>query len=52
MAKNRRKLMAKTDENFNSFDLGYAKALDMFRFLHLLSLEFIIETLSDKECIN
>ena len=31
--------------------MGYAKALDMFRFFHPLSLDAIIKTLSDKECV-
>ena len=32
--------------------MGYAKALDMFRFFHSLSLDTISKTLSDKECVN
>ena len=46
----RLKVLTKTDENYISFDMGYAKALDMFRFLHPLSLDAISKTLSDKEC--
>ena len=32
--------------------MGYAKALDMFRFFHPLSLDSISKTLSDKECVT
>ena len=32
--------------------MGYAKALDMFRFFHALSLDAISKTLSDKECVT
>ena len=32
--------------------MGYAKALDMFRFFHPLSLDAISKTLSDKECVT
>ena len=32
--------------------MGYAKALDMFRFFHPLSLEAISKTLSNEECIT
>ena len=44
----RLKVLTKTDENYISFDRGYAKALDMFRFFHPLSLDAISKTLSDK----
>ena len=33
-------------------DMGYAKALDMFRFFHPLSLHAISKTLSDRECVT
>ena len=32
--------------------MGYAKALDMFRFFIKLSLDAISKTLSDKECVT
>ena len=44
------KVLTKTDENYISIDIGYAKALDMFRFFHPLSLDAISKKLSDKEC--
>ena len=47
----RLKALTKTDENYNSIDMGYAKALDMFRFFHPLSLDAISKTLIDEECI-
>ena len=47
----RLKVLTKTDENYISIDMGYAKALDMFRFFHPLSLDAISKTLSDEECI-
>ena len=31
--------------------MGYAKALDMFRFFHPLGLDASNKTLSDEECI-
>ena len=48
----RLKVLTKTDENYISIDMGYAKALDMIRFLHPLSLDAISKTLSDKECVT
>ena len=48
----RLKVLTKTDENYFSIDMGYAKALDMFRFFHPLSLDAISKTLSDKECVT
>ena len=42
----RLKVLTKTDENYFSTDMGYAKALDMFRFFHPLSLDAISKTLS------
>ena len=48
----RHKVLTKTDENYISIDMGYAKALDMFRFLHPISLDAISKTLSDKECVT
>ena len=48
----RLKVLTKTDENYISIDMGYAKALDMFRFFHPLSLDAISKTLSDKECVT
>ena len=47
----RLKVLTKTDENYNSFYMGYAKALDMFRFFHPLSLDAISKTLSNEERI-
>ena len=44
----RLKVLTKTDENYISIDMGYAKALDMLRFFHPLSLDAISKTLSDK----
>ena len=44
----RLKVLTKTDENYISIDMGYIKALDMFRFFHPLSLDAISKTLSDK----
>ena len=32
--------------------MGYAQALDMFRFFHLLSLDAISKTLSDIESVT
>ena len=46
------KVLAKTDENYISIDMGYVKALDMFRFFHALSLDAITKTLSDSECVS
>ena len=46
------KVLTKTDENYISVDLGHAKALDIFRFLHPLSLDAISKTMSDKECVT
>ena len=46
------KVLTKTDENYISIDMGYAKALDMFRFFHPLSLDAIGKTLSVKECVT
>ena len=46
------KVLTKTDEKYISIDMGYAKALDMFRFFHSLSLDAISKTLSDKECVT
>ena len=48
----RLKVITKTDENYISIDMGYAKALDMFRFFHPLSLDAISKTLSNEECIT
>ena len=48
----RLKKLTKSDENYISIDMGYAKALDMFRFFHPLSLDAISKTLSDKECVT
>ena len=48
----RLKVLTKTDENYISIDMGYAKALDKFRFFHPLSLDAISKTLSDKECVT
>ena len=44
--------MAKTDENCSSIDLGYAKALRMFRSFHPLNFDALCKTLSDEECIT
>ena len=48
----RLKVLTKTDESYKSNDMGYAKALDMFRFFHPLSLDAINKTLSDKDCVT
>ena len=48
----RLKVLNKTDEKYISIDMGYAKALDMFRFFHPLSLDAISKTLSNEECIT
>ena len=48
----RLKVLTKTDENYISIDMGYAKALDMFRFFHPLSLDAISKTLSNEECVT
>ena len=48
----RLKVLTKTDENCISIDMGYAKALDMFRFFHPLSLDAISKTLSNEERIT
>ena len=44
------KVLTKTDESYICIDMGPAKALDMFRFFHPLSLDAISETLIDREC--
>ena len=44
----RLKVLNKTDENYICINMGYAKALDMFRFFNPLSLDSISKTLSDK----
>ena len=48
----RQRVLTKTDENYISIDMGYAKALDMFRFFHPLSLDAISKTLSNEESIT
>ena len=48
----RLKILTKTDENYISIDMSYAKALDMIRFFHPLSLDAISKTLSDTECVT
>ena len=48
----RLKVLTKTDKNYFSIDMGYAKALDMFRIFHPLSLDAISKALSDKECVT
>ena len=48
----RLKVLIKTDENYVCIDMGHAKALYMFRFVHPLSLDAISKTLSDKECVT
>ena len=47
----RLKVLTETDEKYISIDMGYAKALDMFKFFHPLSLDAVSKTLSDKECV-
>ena len=44
-------MLAKTDENFISIDMGYAKACDMFRFFYPLNLDAIKKTFSNEECV-
>ena len=46
------KVLTKIDENYIFIDMGHAKALDMFRFFHSLSLDALIKTLSDRECVK
>ena len=48
----RLKVLTKADENCFSIDMFYAKALDLFRFFHPLSLDAISKTFSDKECVT
>ena len=48
----RLKVLTKADENYFSIDMGYAKALDMFRFFHSLSIDAISKTLSDKKSVT
>ena len=48
----RLEVSTKTDENYISIDMGYAKVLDMFRFFHPLSLDAISKTLSNEEYIT
>ena len=48
----RLKVLTKTDENYVCIDMGHAKALDLFRFSHPLSLDAISKTLSDRECVT
>ena len=48
----RLKVLTKTDEIYISIDMGYAIALDLFRFFHPLSLDAIIKTLSNEKCIS
>ena len=48
----RLKVLTKTDENCISIDMGYAKALDMFRFFYPLSLDALSKTLSNEECVT
>ena len=48
----RLKVLTKTDENYISIDMSYAKALVVFRFFHPLSLDAIRKTWSDKECVT
>ena len=45
----RLKVLTKSDENYTCIEMGYAKALDMFRFFHQLSLDAISKTLSEKQ---
>ena len=49
------KVLAKTNEKFLNIDnigIGYIRALNMFRFLHPLSLDAINKTLSDGKCVT
>ena len=48
----RLEVLAKTDENYIGIDMGYAKALDMFKFFHPLSSDAISKKLSNEECIT
>ena len=48
----RLKVITKTDENYISIDMGYANALDMFSFFHPLSIDAIIKTMSNEECVT
>ena len=46
------KVLAKTDENYISFHMGYVVALDVFSFFHAHSLDAISKTLNEKECVK
>ena len=48
----RMKVLPKTDENYISFHIGYAIALDVFSFFHAHSLDAISKTLNDKKCVK
>ena len=48
----RLKVLTKIDEIYITIDMGYTKALDMFRFFHPFSLDAISKILSDKECVT
>ena len=48
----RLKVLTKTDETYICIHVGHAKALDIFRFFHPLSLDAISKTFSDKECVK
>ena len=48
----RLKVLTKTDENYIRIDMGHAKALDIYRFFHPLSLDAISKTLSDRKCVT
>ena len=48
----RMKVLTKTDEIFICIDMEHAKALDVFRFFHPLSLDAISKTLSSGECVT
>ena len=43
------KVLTKTVENYNCFDIGYAKALDVYRIFHPLSLDAIDKKINENK---
>ena len=50
--RNRISVLEKIDESYISIEIGYAKALDMLRFFHSLSLDAISKTFCNEECVT
>ena len=46
------KVLFKTGEHYISFDMGYVRALDLYRFFHPRGLDAISKTLKKEECIT